>query len=138
MTIHGDWLRLFKTWAPQAFDVNLIQEDGGEPAEREEEGQKVAAFIDAQIKLMSLPSLPSSEEEPKDGLKRPMGIASSSSWEHFIRSQFVRPVENMWKRYAYLAFKKTLHVTHQNSTRGLKKTDTRPLKPCTADSDKTV
>jgi hypothetical protein len=69
MTIHHDWIGLFKSWVPVAFSKTL-------PARIE------AGFIDGQIKIMGLP--------------RPAGD-SRPTWEIFLRAQFTRPVEKLWR-----------------------------------------
>ncbi len=71
MTIHADWIHLFKTWAPQGFTPDIPQ-------------TPVAGFIDGQIKLMGFPRSES-------------GIPC---WNHFLRSKFVTPIQRMWRQGA--------------------------------------
>ena len=81
MTIHADWLKAFREWAPEAFS--------GEPIEKEEENERGptttterrTGYIDGQIKLMGMP-------HPENG---------PPTWELFIKAQFVSSVEAMWR-----------------------------------------
>lgn len=72
MTIHHDWIGLFKTWVPVAFSRDA-------PTNLE------AGFIDGQIKLMGLPR-PAENTRP--------------TWEIFLQAQFIRPIERLWRQGA--------------------------------------
>jgi hypothetical protein len=68
MTIHADWIKILKSWAPSAFTPHL-------PIAPE------AAFIDGQIKLMGMPH----------------GDGIAPSWDLFLRAQFINPIERHWR-----------------------------------------
>lgn len=70
MTIHADWIHLFKSWAPDAFSRGIPQT-----------APPIAGFIDGQIKLMGM-------------TRSDSGVPT---WDLFLKSQFVTPIQSMWR-----------------------------------------